>query len=950
MNTVMNKQACVYSLTARGFYNKEEMKLQSKIDFIYTKIYEYNQLLDENKVNIDLAEKEHELAKEERDKTKALYEASEKRSDERKVLKEQVVQCIAKCKETNEIKKQYKQERQNLLREIKYNGWTKKAIATIKEQIKLLAKENISTIRTFDWGNYTDIEVEQQKNLNAMFDNDLFRAIGVEYDYAVTEEIVVVPMIIESIYNSCVLNGFMYNDEKYILFASSAGELKNKKSTFIKQSTWERIKNKINCGLTIEKINVKGGINTNKFMAYQSLAKSASYRYDNFNIREAIVVDDIEFTLNREVNYIRHQTLEEQTKKDYSHKNEWDKITTKIMDVEYNLTDGLGLTTVKCFKNSIVRLPWIKGLLTYNNFSQWLKTHTYEGKIKDIWGKEYSLRDIEKGKIKYIFFKSMFKMYKYYDSWDEYCDNFEKYGCSMNIAQEEPTVLDKTVTLNYQMLQQLNLEATEEEVYELSKLNREMLEKIGTDWHTQLDVLGAKETSKSYLNRAIAYYPALLKEDFVKERITEAKKSLIKETKAGRIKVDGVFAYVVPDIVFINQWLFEHRRDIENMGYIEENEIIQKSFKDSDEVDVLRSPSLGFEHVLATVKTPDKDNKKWFNTNAVYTSAKSLISKVLFFDNDGDRLFVIKNDTINNIVKRTIDNYNIKPLYFEMEKANAEIITNQALLQGMKDAFKVCIGEYSNPISKLWNLISTLKTKEEKAKVLEYINLAVMINNFAIDSSKCRFMPELTDEIQTMIDTYKSKEEQLPHFFMYAKDKKEANVLPIGKGVVDQLSDKRNTPNKAIRYAKNGFTAEFNYEDVCDIELALEYINDENVDNLLKELYVITRNKKWKYKDVMTKTNDEKEGAVRRSLLIQHMIRKDLVLAFTDEYNKENAKKTAMVLMYLAYNKRGNKSVSKKILWDSFAEEYYEVLTDKYKGTQLHAVSGVRFSNQKKVD
>ena len=49
----------------------------------------------------------------------------------------------------------------------------------------------------------------------------------------------------------------MYKGEKYIYFTSSAGQIRTKKTVFIKESVWKKYEKTIMCGLTIDSINKK---------------------------------------------------------------------------------------------------------------------------------------------------------------------------------------------------------------------------------------------------------------------------------------------------------------------------------------------------------------------------------------------------------------------------------------------------------------------------------------------------------------------------------------------------------------------------------------------------------------------------------------------------------------------------------------------------------------------
>lgn len=99
-------------------------------------------------------------------------------------------------------------------------------------------------------------------NVISAFDSALSRTIGIKQD-ELTDELFVLQVYYFDVFKDISFYGFMYNGEKYRYFTSSAGQIRKKKAVFIKESTWNRIEKTIMCGLTIEKINAKGGNNAN---------------------------------------------------------------------------------------------------------------------------------------------------------------------------------------------------------------------------------------------------------------------------------------------------------------------------------------------------------------------------------------------------------------------------------------------------------------------------------------------------------------------------------------------------------------------------------------------------------------------------------------------------------------------------------------------------------------
>ena len=78
------------------------------------------------------------------------------------------------------------------------------------------------------------------------------------------------------------------------------------------------------------------------------------------------------------------------------------------------------------------------------------------------------------------------------------------------------------------------------------------------------------------------------------------------------------------------------------------------------------------------------------------------------------------------MAKRNMEGVN--PLYYEMKKAKAEIITNEAIFNGLKLAFTGGkIGGISNDITKIWN------SGEITEESLNAVRWLCMETNFTID-------------------------------------------------------------------------------------------------------------------------------------------------------------------------------------------------------------------------
>lgn len=93
-------------------------------------------------------------------------------------------------------------------------------------------------------------------------------------------------------------------------------------------------------------------------------------------------------------------------------------------------------------------------------------------------------------------------------------------------------------------------------------------------------------------------------------------------------------------------------------------------------------------------------------------------------DNDGDQLNVVVDPIILKVAKRNLEKYHVLPLYYDMSKAPAEILSQEIMFRGLKRAHDYSgIGAVSNNLTKLWN------RDEPDREAAEWL---CMYNNFVI--------------------------------------------------------------------------------------------------------------------------------------------------------------------------------------------------------------------------
>lgn len=626
-----------------------------------------------------------------------------------------------------------------------------------------------------------------EKNIISVFDSYFTRTIGAKQD-ELCEDFMVIQVYYFDMIKDLIYHGFEYKGEKYVYFTSSAGQIRTKKCVFVKESVWKKHEKTIMCGLTLDDINAKGGNNPNKHLAYLALANSATDVWEEFDIDKSIVIDDFETEVLGTYDLIDDE--------DYS-------VNRVTGHVPITHTDGAGMMLPSLGRNRMVRLPWVKGLLGAFDFRKFIEVNGCSPIVKDIYGTEH---DIINEDIQVIFTKSQFKMYKYYDSWGQYKNMYKKYGCSAGMTNVEEDRI-KDATINYQMLQTLT-DVTDDEILEMARLSIDKLDNLCSSMESIKDVFGATSynTNKTAFQKAISLYPSLLNDEYAKSQLRGIKDSMVKRFKSGKLKVHGKYTFLLPDFYAACEHWFMGIDDPN--GLIDDGEVFCWLFRKDAKLDCLRSPHLFMEHAIrnnvACREYGERQLKvrEWFCTDAVYTSCKDMISKILQFDVDGDKSLVVADKTLISVAERNLEKFDIVPLYYNMRKAEPVHLDNMAIYNGLHAAFVGGnIGIYSNNISKIWNSeVFISGSDEEKRCAIDMVRLLCMENNFVIDYAKTLYKPERPAYEKELITDFTNS--PLPHFFVYAKDKEVHQVNEVNSSLVNKLETI--IPNPRINCRKLG--------------------------------------------------------------------------------------------------------------------------------------------------
>lgn len=720
-----------------------------------------------------------------------------------------------------------------------------------KEQIfRSLMQRNKSKTRKI-YSN-RDFKSEEQFRNIAIFESDLNRCFGCK-DMEHSDDIISVVTYYTEIFDSIIHNGFDYKGRHFVFFTAGAGQTRCKKSTFVNKKLLDKNFNRLFCGLTPEIINEQGGMNTNKYLAYTSLCQTNTEIWKNFNIDRAIVVDDIEYNIpDQQVRYIYTESPDDKEQMKYLQeeiercneqlkeikikkqnrprgfkrpqteimeerniqnrrkalrediqelKSKYHRSEVRTMPVTIPFTDGFGISLRK-IESSMIRLPFIKGLIAYcprRAFVDWCSANSIPiHKVVDIYGKSYSINEID-----YIFTKSQFKMWKYYSNvldengniiktgWEVYKENFKKYGCDACRCNVERGVKLNSKT-NYQVLQTLTTEMTDDDILSLASYDINCLNGIGRNVQCMLNVLGANEKKNDHMNwlqKSLLLYPEMLKDFYVKTLLKNTKDSMIKNFRSGKFSINGAYVFAIPDTLACLQYWFTDidKTDLSKFGFVRQGNVSCRLFQNQEELDCLRSPHLDHAHCIRKNQINDK-TKTWTKSNGIYIGMQDIMSKLLMYDNDGDKLLVHNNKTIIKCAKQYQRKHGMIPNYYDMPKASPELISSDSLYNGIVMAYHHGnIGTPSNEITKIWQTLSPDSTEEEIQHAINVIALRCADVNFTIDYAKTLYKPTIPKEILEQYKVYSGK--KVPHFFIYAKGKSKDNVEELSNCNIDRISN-----------------------------------------------------------------------------------------------------------------------------------------------------------------
>lgn len=619
---------------------------------------------------------------------------------------------------------------------------------------------------------------------------------GVDSDRRYMDELIAVEAPNDKLvgFDELMDNGFKYDGIRYVYIGGSSSKARVGVSVFIKEDLYEPIWSRTLLGLEVDHDVV-----IPKFEAYRNLVFSSC-----IPLREKmpyiIIVDEYKKVIPNQL--IRY-AVEEECPYTCKETNEVKTTTQRVIkegykDVEISPFDGMGVHTRKLGElfakiKGLDYVPLllqprgqnIKGISCEVNFKKKYKDDGIT-RIKDVYGKWHNVEDIDA-----IWNTSMFKGHGFYSEkfkdrptevWNEYLKLIDEYQYTLGISKYSHHIknMTKASRMNFQFLQVLDLwnpkyiDYVEKNVVEeygildesnfgkMLNLGREtfdMYEKIFRgDKFTTLKFLGYGDkevfTDNSVYESAIMINEDMMRDPAVRNSITSKLNKAIKQTKYGKIFVDGMYHVAIGDLI----GYLEFCAGQEVVGCLKAGEFYS-DIMPRKKLASFRAPLIDQSEVNIVQNVHNEQIRKYLSNYVDQDFVMVNMYDISMpqqggFDLDGDILFLTDNELI---IKAKINSLIVVDM--EDKRAAKKLpYTRENIIKAAKLSRDSKIGEITNLATSFSNRYPL--NQEQKERNDNIVSKLRLTQGKEIDYQKTGF--------RWSIERYVKKlGEQIPYYLLY---------------------------------------------------------------------------------------------------------------------------------------------------------------------------------------
>lgn len=414
-------------------------------------------------------------------------------------------------------------------------------------------------------------------------------------------------------YRHIIKKGLIINGKPYVRLLCGAGNARRNTVFFVQKDIYEDLDKILRNGHKPLKIT------ESKYNAYYALSNSATYSVSEPRV---CVVPDLEIQMTKKVDWAIEKEPE-------------DIIEEQERELTFNLWDGMGICSPELAEKwaqdleldytpcaFCIRNYYVKGMVCTFDFHKFSREVAGKHIIKDLYGNEVDTDNIDM-----IITESQFKLWKGYDSWQDYLDCCKENDGHWGVTKFTPKEDKTAVFTNYQFLQVLNLD-TPEKIKELCSNTVEWLKKITSEDsnYSLLYLLGSlcdkplnemeiEEfmdlfSSLDTIVQALILNRDLINDSHIKSKLARYLNSKIEESYLGKLLVNGNFQFMISDPYA----LAEHIFGLEVKGLLKEFEHYSQYWnnRNVDKVVAMRAP-LTYSSEVNTLHLQNNDKvNEWY--------------------------------------------------------------------------------------------------------------------------------------------------------------------------------------------------------------------------------------------------------------------------------------------------------------------------------------------------
>lgn len=628
-------------------------------------------------------------------------------------------------------------------------------------------KINTKKLRYYDW----DLKISKRDaflcgEIVSLFEAQEFRLISQILNKPINEidfsHYIFVPEVENKAdFKRITSKGVKVNGILFKRFVGTPNGLKHNTLMFVNTEILDELNRRVDCG------RKEIPIIPSKLEAYKSLSCSASQPICSPKgilvvpdcithiVEDVINIDDSSDAEEPEVQYIKDKEIENTVTDGFS-----------ICTVEYmqRVSESLGLDYLPggvCLRNA-----WFKGMLYPFPIMEFFEKYYEKDTVKDIWGKEHNIHDIEM-----ITTESSLKLWKAYESIDDYVSLTEENGFTWAVTKISPKELDEQRELNYQYLQ--SYEFDDEDIEELCAPTVKYLkDALCGDYESTIKFLGISSNSDpNTWQRALYENPYMLGDPFIIDSVYRMIRKKIDNAKIGRLLVNGNYQIASGDPYALMQSVC----GLEITGLLKSSECYSAfwSQRNEQEVAVFRSPMTSHNNIRKLKVISNTETDYWYqymNTIFIVNGFDTTCQALNGMDWDSDIVF----STNNRILK---ERYKRLPCIICVQRNVEKIIpTEEDIVKSNLGGMGNQVGTITNRITAMMEVQSHYSSDSREYEVLQRrIETGQLLQQNEIDKLKgivAKPMPKSWYDIHKCDDDFQKSicVNKKPYFMIYVYD------------------------------------------------------------------------------------------------------------------------------------------------------------------------------------